>query len=173
MNISALITRLAQFGPALPHTVRGIEISDLRWKPTSGNWSILEVLGHLADEEVEDFPLRLAFVLEMRPGPWPSIDPVGWATSRRYNEQDPESVLARLTAARQRNVAWLRSLPASTDWTLSYQHPRFGPIRAGDILASWPAHDALHLRQIAKRLHELAARDGDPFSTRYAGEWTA
>jgi hypothetical protein len=42
-------------------------------------------------------------------------------------------------------------------------------MRAGDLLASWAAHDARHLEQIAKRLHGLAARDGTPYSVAYAG----
>jgi hypothetical protein len=39
------------------------------------------------------------------------------------------------------------------------------------LLASWAAHDALHLRQIARRLHGLAARDAGPYGVAYAGEW--
>ncbi len=30
---------------------------------------------------------------------------------------------------------------------------------------------ALHLRRIAKRLHQLAGRDAGPFETGYAGPW--
>jgi hypothetical protein len=36
-------------------------------------------------------------------------------------------------------------------------------------MASWAAHDALHLRQIAKRLYELTARDAGRYSAGYAG----
>ena len=42
-----------------------------------------------------------------------------------------------------------------------------------DLLTSWAAHDALHLRQIAKRLFQLAERDGGEYNSRYAGEWRA
>lgn len=152
--------------------VEGLKLEDLRWKPPSGNWSILEVLCHLADEESEDFRAHLAFILEQRSGEWPRIDPEGWAVERRYNEQNPAAVLQRFVEQRQHSVVWLSSLPPSIDWSLAYEHPRFGPIRAGDLLASWAAHDALHLRQIAKRLHEMAGRDGGAqYRTRYAGEW--
>jgi hypothetical protein len=57
------------------------------------------------------------------------------------------------------------------DWSVAYQHPKVGPIRAGDLLTGWAAHDALHLRQISKRLFQLAERDGAGFTSRYAGEW--
>jgi hypothetical protein len=42
-------------------------------------------------------------------------------------------------------------------------------VHAGDLLASWPAHDARHLAQMARVLDALAARDGAPYSTDYAG----
>ena len=51
--------------------------------------------------------------------------------------------------------------------------PKIGPIRAGDLLASWAAHDMLHLRQIAKRKFELIQQAGGEFTTDYAGPWGA
>jgi hypothetical protein len=65
---------------------------------------------------------------------------------------------------------WLRSLK-NPDWSRTYRDPEVGPIRPGDILGSWAAHDSLHLRQISKRMYQLAARDAGEYSTRYAGEW--
>ena len=44
---------------------------------------------------------------------------------------------------------------------------------AGDLLAAWSAHDALHLRQISKRLYQIAQRDAGSYSVQYAGEWRA
>jgi hypothetical protein len=43
-----------------------------------------------------------------------------------------------------------------------------GPIRAGDLLAAWAAHDAAHLRQIASRLIDLAKRDAGEYHISYA-----
>ena len=170
MNHTSLIDRLERFAAVLPAAVAVAPEADLRLKSPEGAWSILEILGHLADEEVSDFRARLAFVLEQRQPPWPGIDPEGWARERKYNEQDPSEVMARWLRERRASIVWLRGLPAETDWLLAYEHPKFGPIRAGDLLASWAAHDALHLRQIAKRLWEGAGRDGEGFRTGYAGE---
>ncbi|MCP4798050.1 MAG: DinB family protein, partial [Phycisphaeraceae bacterium] len=49
--------------------------------------------------------------------------------------------------------------------------PRSGSLRAGDLLAAWCAHDALHLRQLARRLHELTVVRGGGFDAGYAGDW--
>jgi hypothetical protein len=104
--------------------------------------------------------------------PWPEIDPQGWAVERKYNEGSAADGATRFTAERKASVAFLEGLDEGV-WSTAYQHPKFGPIRAGDLLAAWAAHDALHLRQIAKRLYQLAQRDGGEYSTIYAGEWHA
>ena len=104
--------------------------------------------------------------------PWPPIDPEGWAVQRRYNDADLTDVLARFVTERRNTVAWLRDRVTS-DWSTAYEYPQYGPIRAGDLLVAWAAHDALHLRQIAKRLHQLAQRDAEGYSIIYAGEWRA
>ena len=172
MNPQRLIDVLERFVDILPPLVRRVPADDLRWKPPDGAWSILEVLRHLGDEEVDDFRGRLEMTLRDPAAPWPPNDPEGWAVERRYNEADPGEALERFIAERRKSVAWLRGL-GSPDWSQAYRHPKFGPIRAGDILVSWAGHDALHLRQIAKRMFQMAGRDGGEFTTDYAGDWPA
>lgn len=154
---------------------------DARLKPPSGAWSILEIVCHLVDEETDDFRARLELTQRDPAAPWPGIDPEGWAVRREYSKQDLDAKVRAFAEERAKSVSWLRSL-REPDWQVAHNHPRFGPIRAGDLLCAWAAHDALHIRQIAKRLYELAARDGEalgresggkPFITRYAGEWGA
>jgi hypothetical protein len=172
MNHTALITRLDRFARVLPPLVQHLPDEDAKFKPPSGAWSILEIVCHLGDEEVEDFRTRLQMTLEDPEKDWPKIDPEGIAKSRRYNEQDLTKALDRFVRERAASIDWLRALK-NPNWDRAYIHPKFGPQTAGMLLASWAAHDALHLRQIAKRLYELAARDGAPHTTGYAGEWGA
>jgi DinB superfamily len=172
MNPTNLIASLERFGWLLPDVVSEVSPDDARFKPPDAAWSILEVVCHLADEEVADFRLRLARTLNNPTEPWEPIDPEGWATQRQYNEGRLEDAVSRFTSLRAESVTWLRSLQ-NPNWSQVHQHPKHGPIRAGDLLASWAAHDYLHLRQIAKRMYQIAARDGGDFSTRYAGEWRA
>lgn len=177
MDTGAIIRRLDSFPAALRAAVAGVTADEARWKPPhpkypAGAWSILEIVCHLGDEEVDDFRTRLSSTLRDPAAQWPAIDPEGWAVARRYNDRDLGESVVRFVAERKSSVDWLRSL-SNPDWTAAHQHPRFGPIRAGDLLVSWAAHDALHLRQIAKRFFELAGRDGPEYVTRYAGEWGA
>ena len=167
MDADALIARLSRMPAALEAVVAGLSDADWRWRPKEGGWSILEVVNHLADEEVFDFRARVQSTLEDPSRPWPGMDPEGWVTERRYQERDPAESLRRFVHERTKSLAWLRGL-IGANWDAAYVHPR-GPLRAGDLLASWTAHDARHLQQIAKRLHGLAARDGEPYSVGYAG----
>lgn len=175
MNAAWLIDELARFGGVLTGVVEGLSPAAARWKPPDGAWSILEVCRHLLDEEVEDFRTRLRSTLEDSTRPWPPIDPPGWAIARKYNEADLADTVSRFRAERAASVDWLRSVIAGgePDWSRSYLHPKAGPIRAGDLLVSWRAHDCLHLRQIAKRMHQLACDHAAGFSADYAGPWTA
>ena len=172
MNAQRLIDSLDRFGKLLPAVISEAVLEDVRWRPVDGSWSILEVVNHLADEEVDDFRARLERTLIDTKEPWPPVDPEAWAVKRRYNESDLGESLSRFISSREETVRWLRSLD-NPDWARAYEHPKLGPIRAGDLLVSWAAHDLLHLRQIAKRMYQLAQRDGGPYKADYAGPWRA
>lgn len=185
MNLHVLIDRLAHFPRALEQVVAMVGDDAARFKPAvascgtpapagDGHWSILEICCHLRDEEREDFRVRLESTLRDPGAAWPAIDFERIATTRGYQRESLESALDEFAAAREVNVAWLRGLPpmSALDWNHAHLHPSGHEIRAGDLMASWAAHDALHLRQIAKRLHELAARDAG-YDVTYAGDWRA
>ena len=145
--------------------------AEMRWRPPDGGWSILEIVTHITDEETEDFGRRLELMLRDPAEPWPPIDTEAAAVERRYNDGDLAAVIARFVSDRRDSVTRLRGLD-NPDWSITVHH-KLGDVRAGDLLASWVAHDALHLRQIAKRMFQLTQRDSGEYSTAYAGSWTA
>lgn len=172
MNLDSILARMQPVPAALEALVVGLSDDDLRWRPSDGGWSILEVLCHLADEEVEDFRARLELTPRADGAPWPPINPPQAALERKYRDQDARKVLDRFATERAASIAWLRTL-SGANWSAEHLHASLGVLRAGDLLASWAAHDALHLKQIAKRLLQLAQRDAPGFGTAYAGEWQA
>jgi hypothetical protein len=152
LTIKDAAVRLGRNAGAFGALVLGVSEEQARWKPEPGQWSVLEVVNHLADEEAEDFRRRLELTL-LRPGePWPGIDPQGWVVSRGYNERELPASLRRFLDERERSIAWLAGLPEDADLARAYEHPSLGQIRAGDLLASWVAHDLIHIRQLT-RLH--------------------
>jgi hypothetical protein len=167
-----MIDRLERFADALPAVVGGLLEADARWRPADGGWSILEIVTHLADEEVEDFRRRVELTLRDPDAPWPPIDPEGWAVERRYNDGKLSEAIDRFVSARRESLQWLAGLN-DPDWSKAHDHPQLGRLRAGDIFTAWVAHDALHLRQITKRLYQMTGRDGGEYGSDYAGGWTA
>ena len=155
---------------AVPALVAGLPAETLRSRPAPDAWSMLEILHHLADEEREDFPLRLRLTLEDPARPWPPIDPPGWVQTRAYNRQDPQAVLKIFLSARRANLDWLRRLEDPA-WDHTHQHPKLGPMSARGLLHAWCAHDILHLRQLLQRRWWLREQAAGPGQLDYAGKW--
>jgi hypothetical protein len=169
MEMQRLLSKMVENAKRVRALAQGVSDQQARWKPHPDSWSIVEVVNHLLDEERHDFRVRLDYTLH-RPGePWPPIDPGGWVTARGYNQRDLDSSLAQFLSERKASIAWLRAL-SQPDWETAYEAP-WGPIRAGDLFASWVAHDLLHMRQLAE-LHWAYTTAGlAPYSPDYAGEW--
>jgi len=170
VNADALIDSLAGFPATLTAAMHGMADADIRWKPASNQWSILEIVRHLGDEEIDDFRRRLFLTLEHPKEAWPPIDPEYWAEQRTYNQGEIGEALQAFTRERGDSIAQLRAL-VSPAWSASHHHTVMGEITAGDLLAAWTAHDMLHLRQIAKRKYQLIRRHAGEYRTGYAGEW--
>jgi hypothetical protein len=175
VDLPACIAALERFPAMLRAVVAGLTPEEARRRGPKDAWSILEIVNHMADEEVDDFPRRLRLILEDPQQDWPPIDPEGWAKQRDYQSRDLAESLERFERQRRESVAWLRSLENQNpppDWSKSHTS-KFGTMAAGDMLASWLAHDMLHLRQIAKRLYELGEIRAGGYSSAYAGSWGA
>ena len=167
MNLHRLTAQMEHNAETIGHLVWGISDAHAVWKPAPTSWSILEVVNHLYDEEREDFRVRLDIMLH-RPGqPFPGIDPEGVVTERRYNERDMKDSLRDFLHERQQSVRWLHTLK-SPNWDAVYEDKNL-KLTAGDMFASWVAHDILHLRQLVKLRWLCTLRDLDPYKVDYAG----
>jgi hypothetical protein len=80
------------------------------------------------------------------------------------------STLPLPPTGRAKSVAWLHGL---TDPGLDRSHlrPKFGAVPARGLLGAWAAHDALHLRQILKRLYQMAQLEAGEYEVGSAGSW--
>ena len=169
MDLTFCKFNLAANAQRVNKLAKGISPEQARWKPDPDSWSILEVINHLLDEEIRDFRVRLEITLFTPIENWPTISPLRWVTERRYNDRDLEESVSGFLAAREDSLSWLSTLQ-STDWEASYDAP-WGKIRAGDLIASWVAHDMLHMRQIVELHWAYVTFRTGTFRTDYAGEW--
>jgi uncharacterized damage-inducible protein DinB len=170
MNLEYFIERLATNRQVIAGLATAVSLDQARWKPSPEKWSILEVLNHLCDEEKEDFRQRLQLVLNTPEEAWPKIDPQDWVTSRRYQERNLEASLKDFLRERENSLSWLCQL-ATPNWQNRYEHADGRIISAGDLLASWLAHDYLHVRQLARLHWQYVGTIAQPYQTSYGGPW--
>jgi len=169
MDLESVMSQMAHNARAIEALVQDVSAEQGRWKPNEGEWSILEVVNHLYDEENEDFRAHLDLILHHPGEPWPRIDPERWVVERGYNERDLAQSLGDFLRVRDESLAWLRSL-AAPDWQATYEAP-FGQITAGDMMAAWVAHDLLHTRQLVELQWVHTTQLVQPYRVRYAGVW--
>jgi hypothetical protein len=170
MNFDYWVDQLAVNAVAIQYLVAGIDAAQARWKPSPDDWSVLEVINHLADEEREDFRARIRHVLSGSDEPAPPINPMGWVTERAYNRRELAPSLEDYLQERQQSLQWLRGLRGA-DWDTPVKHVPVPNFHAGDLLVSWVAHDVLHQRQLVELKWAYGQTIYPPYNPGYAGDW--
>jgi hypothetical protein len=165
--LSEACRELARLLPMLDLLTVDLDGAGWRARPAAAEWSPIEIVCHLRDEEAEDFPARLRVVVtggrQFAP-----IDPERWAEEGRYRDADPREALDALRTLRSASLRFLGTL-APHRLSASVEHPRLGPFSGADIVAAWVAHDQLHLRQLVGTLARLWAERWAPLKVGYAG----
>lgn len=158
---------LARLPALLDTLLHGLDDAGARTRPAAGEWSPVEILCHLRDEETEDFGARLRVIVDGGSAFAP-IDPERWAEERRYHQAGLHEVLEVLRARRQASLDLLASV-SSEALEGSRPHKRLGSLSGFDILAAWVVHDRIHLAQLAGTLARIWAVRWAPLRTEYAG----
>jgi len=160
-------TDLARLPPILEALLAGLDAATWRECPAPAEWSPVEIVCHLRDEEAEDFGARVRVVVEGGDR-FVSIDPERWAQERGYRDADVQAALATLGERRAANLAFLAGVSPER-LRHAVTHPRLGTLSGLDLLAAWVTHDRLHLAQLAATLARLGARRWAPLRAEYAG----
>ena len=170
MHHVTVARQLTQQAQTIRTLVEQVTLEQARWKPSTEEWSILEVVNHLYDEEREDFRQRIDYLLHKPGEEPPPIDPQGWVTARAYNARELVPSLQNFLREREQSVAWLHNL-RNPDWSTRYSHPDGFTITADGFLVNWAAHDLLHLRQLVELHYAWHQHQVDGQSLAYAGDW--
>lgn len=169
MHLNAVIDILDKNADRIRSLAQGIDPDQAHFRPGPEDWSMVEVINHLYDEEKEDFRQRLDTILHQPGAPLPPINPEAWVEERGYNERDLQPSLEDFLRERQSSLAWLRNLQ-DPDWDNTFTSGEFS-IKAGDVLVSWVAHDQLHMRQLVEIHRALTLNAFAPYQVEYAGQW--
>ncbi|MEA2647141.1 MAG: hypothetical protein QOE92_2224 [Chloroflexota bacterium] len=141
---------------SLPGEVRRIVAeagADLRTRPAEGEWSVLELLGHLVDGEMV-VGVRLRWTLADTDPRLEGYDQDHWVTAQAYNDADPEDLLRVLEALRPLNVALFRAA-SSTDRARVGLHAERGEESLETTYRMLAGHDRFHLDQMRDTLEQV------------------
>lgn len=163
-------TILAQYadGPAqLEQSVRALSDSDLDWTPSSGGWSIREIVHHIADgDDIWTVGIKMAlgndqaeFHLDWY---WP-IPQTTWASNWTYAKRPVHTSIALLKATRanvldllvQRADAWERSV------NLREPNGEITRVSVGFILEMQASHVFHHIKRIEEIRREHGVTSGE------------
>src|SRR5262245_36383545 len=106
MLLSEARRELARLLPVLDLLTGDLDGTTWRGRPVETEWSPIEIVCHLRDEEAEDFPARLRVVVAGGRHFAP-IDPERWAEERHYRDADPREALGQLRTLRATNLRFL------------------------------------------------------------------
>ncbi|HUH98038.1 MAG TPA: DinB family protein [Anaerolineales bacterium] len=169
MEFELLYEELGNSTEMIRALLAGVSQEQARLKPSAGSWSMLEVICHLHDEEREDFREHLDLIVNRPAGEWHRIDPQAWVTERAYNQQDFRAAQGKFFDERRKSLDWLQELTGA-DWNRTYRSSS-GSMSAGEMFASWIAHDNLHIRQLTELRRYRIETITKPYEIQYAGEW--
>jgi hypothetical protein len=141
---------LASTARKLARLLEGVPGVELARRPAPDQWSITEILAHLADSELV-YGFRIRLILEGGSPPIQSIDQDAWVSLTGYADQDPALSLECVRINRERLVQLLKGLPKE-GWECCGMHSERGRETVRQIVNLLAGHDLAHLKQIRERL---------------------
>ena len=145
-----LIDSLSKLPVLLPVVLRGVDAQSARVRPAEGEWSTVEVVGHLVDVE-ERALMRIALIQEQDNPELTPYDPDALVIERGYQDQPLDPLVEKLLALRAERLGMLRALTPA-QWVRTGVIPGRGatPLTAVTVHLCW--HDTTHLAQIVNNL---------------------
>jgi len=131
----------------LIETLKDIPREIWKFKPEPKEWSVHEVLVHLADSE-SNAALRARKLIVEPGGTLMGYDQDQWATELDYHDQDPDEALEVVKLVRKSTYALLRKQPDEV-FLHSVKHPEYEePYTFEQWLDIYSAHIPGHIEQI-------------------------
>jgi hypothetical protein len=155
----ALIDRYAE-GPELLDAALA-ELPPQMWtfKPSPADWSVHEILIHLADSETNAF-LRCRRLVAEPGGSLMAYDQDLWAHALDYHSRDTELARSIVGLVRRSTTELLRSLP-DTVWRHTVEHAELDrPYTFDDWLEVYAAHIPDHIEQMMRNRAAWEAAGG-------------
>ena len=121
------------------------------YRPDNNDWTIHEILVHIADSEANSYVRCRRLIAE--PGSEVhGYDEAGWARALRYHEQDPAVALELFRALRRASYELIHDLPESV-WSHTVVHSESGWMSFDEWLDIYERHVLEHIAQMRAIYH--------------------
>ncbi len=129
-----------------------------QFKPAPEEWSIHEILVHIADSEAHSYTRCRRFIVE--PGSLVvGYDQERWASELNYHDQSVEDALELFMVLRHMTYLLIRKLPDSV-WLNTVEHSENGTITLEDWLKAYESHIPAHIQQMQSTYQAWLKRKG-------------
>ncbi|HZI66129.1 MAG TPA: DinB family protein [Thermoanaerobaculia bacterium] len=153
-ELETLLLTLESTPALLAKAAADLSEDRVRQRGTTGGFSFLEHVWHLADLEREGYGVRIRRLLSEDQPHLSNFDGERIAHERVYQRRDLADGLLAFTAARTRNLQMLRDVPHG-DWTKRAEQEGVGAVALGDIPRMMVEHDREHEKEIAGLIREI------------------
>ena len=140
----------AEMPAILAELIRGVPQAKLTRSPAPGKWSVVEILAHLAEDELTS-SWRYRQMLENDGVALAGFDQDLWAKLGNYSAWSGEEALGMFRLLREANLRMLRTL-SPEQWDRCGVHAERGKITVRDLARHMAGHDRNHLDQVRRIL---------------------
>ena len=131
--------------------------ADLHRRPAAGEWSVLELVGHLVDAEMV-MSGRYRWAISQDEPPLLGYDQDLWVARLRHNDAQPDELLAVFSALRAANLRLWRQSTVDERERVAI-HAERGPESYGLMFRMLAGHDRFHLNQMRETLRAVRQAD--------------
>ncbi|NOV02885.1 DinB family protein [Paenibacillus planticolens] len=128
--------------------IQGLNAEQLTWKASPVQWSVTEVLSHLADHNIV-VSFRIRQILAGSAVQLPAFEQDSWVSGSYANEGSASDILTVFQALLVYNHLLFQRLSAE-DWVKTGVNFKGQTLQLTDVVQSFVAHVQVHLAQIAR-----------------------
>jgi hypothetical protein len=136
--------------------IAGVAAQELKRHPAPGKWSVVEIIAHLADDEIAT-SWRYRQMIQYNGERLLGFDQDEWARLGTYNSWEANDALELFRRLREANLRMLAGLSAK-EWERAGHHTERGRMTVRELARHMAAHDMNHIEQIRRILNSAEAR---------------
>lgn len=139
----------------LQRLIAELKPQQLAFRPGEGQWSIKEIVTHLADAELV-YGFRYRKILAEDAAEAPAFDQELWISRLSAPQRDFKAILEMFKTVRRSNLDLLKVTPAK-NLQRAGAHPEYGPLTVAQLMIHLAVHDLNHLKQLRRVRQQLRA----------------